>query len=461
MKNIKVILITLLLLLMCESVFASHNGYVVKFKDGFVPDNISFKEVNSAIGLYVVDSKDVLKPFENQIEYVEENGEVELIGELEEFFLLTIPDDEYYNEQWQLQMVSADYVWDFETYGNGINVAVIDTGCNMHEELKDNLKGGFNYLTNEVEYRDNDGHGTHVSGIIAAAHNSIGVAGVAPKVNIYALKCVDAGYTTTVGMLAQAIVDAVDVYNCKVINMSLGTPVDYTFIYDAVKYAYNKGAVIVAAVGNTNKQGFNYYYPAGYNEVIGVGSVDIYKNVSSFSLKNNSVFVVAPGESFKSLKGTSDYTYKKGTSQATPVVAGAIALMLSADNTLHTNDIKRIISETSEDLGTAGYDYSYGYGLLNIPLMFRKVIQRVPYYVSPINDGEVLIFNNTTGPMQGVGVFAQYDDKKHYVGCSITDVLLMSGKKSKIKVPFKENSKFFLWYSMESAYPLSETRMSK
>lgn len=459
MNKIKIFLcISLFLIVLNINAFANENGYIVKFKDGFKPDDSAFEEANSEIGLYKIENKDILEKYEHKIEYVEENATLEFIDDFNGVELLSLPEDEFYPEQWQVQAVNADYIWDFETYGNEVNVSVIDTGCNLHDDIKDNVKGGFDYIRNGSPFEDNNGHGTHVAGIIASAHNDFGISGVAPKVNIYALKCVESGYVTTVDMLAKAIKDAVDVYDSKVISMSIGTPAHFNAIYDSVRYAYDKGAVIVAAVGNITSSGYDYYFPAGYDEVIGVGSVGIYNNVSSFSLKNESVFVVAPGEKVKSLKGTNEYVYKSGTSQATPIVSGIVALMMSADNTLNTEHIKYIIKNTSTDLGESGYDYTYGYGLINAKAMFNMLLGTMPYYVSPINDGQVLLHNNTKGPAQFKGIFAEYDSKKRYVRSDITDVLVMSGKKVKISSDIKENSKFFLWYSLGKPYPYAKVR---
>ena len=461
--KIKINFIALFMLVVLSNTFnvkADSRGYIVKLKDITVPVELSkmLTEVNSEHRIYTADNINQLKPFAKYIEYTETNDEVMLIEGESEISLYSLPSDELYSEQWQLQMVNAEFAWDMETYGNEVNVAVIDTGCNPHEDI--NLAGGYNFILNNADYSDNHGHGTHVAGIISALHNEIGIAGVAPKVNIYALKCVDPYYSSGTDELIAAIIAAVDKYNCKVISMSLGVLRDdeENGLYEAVKYATDNGVVIVAAVGNDGNKSYyksRLYYPAAFEEVIGVGSVGITKRRSYFSQQNNSVFVVAPGEQYKSTIGTDEYGIKSGTSQATPIVAAAAAILFSADYDMTLNEFKGYIKNCSEPLA----DEYCGYGLLNIEAMFKECIKNKDYYISPINSDSVIVYNNTDSTLNATGIFAEYEDKK-YISGSISQITLLPDKKVKINCINTEGKlKFFLWNSMENLKPLTKVRI--
>ena len=192
--------------------------------------------------------------------------------------------------------------------------------------------------------------------------------------------------------------------------MSFGLKKDDPFLRTAVQYAASKGVIMVAAVGNYGTSGL--YYPAAYEEVIGVGAIDANKQKTDFSQYNTSVFVVAPGDFIKSTSNDGGYIYMRGTSQAAPEVTGVIATMLSADSSLTAEDIKRLIICTSEDLGETGYDPFYGYGLIDEEKLFLEIIENKPYYVSPINITDegvyVLIKKLSTEEISAVSVFAGY-----------------------------------------------------
>lgn len=458
-KKLKFLVVISVLLLPVYRVNADSGGYMVKFNTDIssICDMSHFEEIGENKNTYKLNDLDTLDGLEQYIEYYETNDEVDLIDGIEPISTFKLPSDELYPQQWQTQMINADYAWELETYGNQVNVAVIDSGCNEHIDLGDNLVGGYNYTDKSkyYDYSDNIGHGTHVTGIIAAQMNDFGIVGAAPKSNIYALKCVDKYISTGTDVLANAIYDAIDKYHCKVINMSLGVKRDKNTIRDAVKYAYDKGVIIIAAVGNDGDS--EIYYPAGYDEVIGVGSVGLTKEKSYFSQQNESVFVVAPGEQVKSLKGTEQYTTMKGTSQAAPLVTGAAAIILSADEDITPQRFKELLKTTSDDLGDVGKDNLYGWGLLNVEKLMRATMG--DFYMSPINDREITVCNNTDDFTNAVGIWGDYSDGK-YVGGEIKELLLMPQKKIKLKnMDCTGETKFFLWQSLDNMKPLTKRRI--
>ena len=436
---------------------ADTGEYLVKFKDEYRPDIFEYnlKEVNVGRGIYLADNLGVLKSIEQHIEYYSPNSEVNLIednGSVKPFSLRDGVESEYQ----QLKLINADAGWAVEAYGNDIRVAVIDSGCAKHEELKDNLLDGKNYLTGSADVTDNDGHGTHVTGIIAAQLDGKGVAGVAPKAKIVPLKCFDPSMSTYVDDLLGAIYDAVDVYNCKIINMSWGLASNNTALKEAIDYADAKGAIMVAAVGNYGSK--TLYYPAAYSNVIGVASVGANKVRSSFSQYNNSVFVTALGENVRSTYNDGDYYYLQGTSQATPMVSGVAAVALSIDNRVTSSEFRQLLIETSEDLGSAGYDVYYGYGLVNEKALVEKLMQNVKYYVSPVNVKNnkvyVLIKNNTDNQLKATSIFSEYNQHKFFK-CTPVEVTLEPHKETMIEITSdRDKISHLLWSDLNSLEPV-------
>ena len=457
----KLLLLIIAMLIFCGlSVHAESDGYIVKFKT--TPpelDTTIFEEIHAATGVYAVADKTHLIGLSEYIEYVEENEVVEIAEPLEPISLMSLPDDELYSSQWAVQMTNADYAWQHETYGNEIRVAVIDSGCYAHTDLADNLLTGWNYLDNNTNTTDNKGHGTHVSGIIAASMNSSGIVGVAPKAKIVPLKCFDSTKNPTYRNLQDAIYDAVDDYGCKIINMSWGMIKNTTAFQAALDYATRKGVIIVAAVGNDNNA--TLYYPAASDNVIGVGGVDMYKKKYSKSQVNSSVFIAAPGNNVYSTYIDNSYVYLSGTSMAAPHISGIAALALSVDDSITPAEFAQLLTETAEDLGTEGYDTSFGYGLANVKALVDKLLEDIPYYVSPINteadESYVLIKNNTKDILSAKSFFAGFSDGR-FNAFAENSITVLPDKSIITKTDITNNPSHFLWTSLKSLTPLANKR---
>ena len=237
------------------------------------------------------------------------------------------------------KLIGADVFGEKGKYGEGIKVAIIDTGCDVeHPNLKDRIinvrnftdddRGSINNVTDYV------GHGTHVAGIIGASDiGEKGIIGVAPKCDLMILKAL-----TRSGGKNSWIIEAIKYatsHNVDIINMSLGSTEPNAEMYKAIKRAIDKGICVVVASGNNGDNNFNtneLNYPASYNECISVGSVKYSKSNSRFSASNNEVDLVAFGEGYNSRGILSCYPnglYQelKGTSMATPFISGALALL--------------------------------------------------------------------------------------------------------------------------------------
>lgn len=280
---------------------------------------------------------------------------------------------------WSNKAVQAPTAKSLGYTGKGVKIAIIDTGIDRnHPDLK--VAGGacFNedaygtrYCPNG--YQDDEGHGTHVAGIIAAQNNSVGIVGVAPNAAIYAVKSLNSeGEGTTTSILAGinwAIQNKMDV-----INLSLTADEDDSMLHKAVDKAYNNGILVVAAAGNTGKasgQGDTVQFPARYSSVIAVSSVNSqFKRVPSSS-NGDKVEVTAPGDDIYSTvplsvdwDGKRDgYTWMTGTSMAAPFVVGVLALYKEKYPTKTGAELRDMLDSTAFDLGAKGKDQYFGYGL--------------------------------------------------------------------------------------------------
>lgn len=215
---------------------------------------------------------------------------------------------------WGVQYVGAPAMWDV-TKGSGVKVAVIDTGIDIdHPDLIDNIKGGYNAIMKKGSFDDDNGHGTHVAGIIGAVDNEIGVIGVAPGVDLYAVKALDSNGDGYLSDIVESIEWCLE-NDIDIINMSFGIINQSEVLKVAVDNASRAGITIVAAAGNN--YGGTCEYPAAYDEVIGVGAIGTDGSTMSLSAIQG-VDVWAPGEAINSTYISGDYSVMEGTSMAAP-----------------------------------------------------------------------------------------------------------------------------------------------
>ncbi|GDX92677.1 hypothetical protein LBMAG46_26850 [Planctomycetia bacterium] len=256
--------------------------------------------------------------------------------------------------------------------GAGVRVAVLDTGVDYtHPDLWANYRGGYDFVNNDADPRDDQGHGTHVSGTIAALIDGAGVVGVAPEVDLYAVKVL----SSTGSGSWSSIISGLDwcvANGMQVVNLSLGSSTDPgTTVRAAFDNAYAAGLVVVASAGNSGAGADTVGYPAHYDSVIAVGSTTSADAISSFSSTGPAVEVAAPGSSIYSTLNGGGWGTMSGTSMASPHAAGVMALILAAgiedaDGNGRRNDEARwVLQSTSLDLGTTGRDNVFGFGLID------------------------------------------------------------------------------------------------
>lgn len=244
-----------------------------------------------------------------------------------------------------LDKIRARELWEETDQGSGSVVAILDSGVQVdHPSLKENIIDGYNFTDddegNPTIYKDYLGHGTHVTGIIAAVDNGRGIAGVAPKSKVLILKVINHMGRGSFENLIKAIMYAVDWTGpngekVNIMNMSLGSSESHEELYKAIKYARSKGIVLVAAAGNEGdgvSDTIEISYPGFYKEVIQVGSISETETPSKFSNTNVNLDFVGPGENILSTHLNSDYVELTGTSMAAPFVAGAAALIIKIIN---------------------------------------------------------------------------------------------------------------------------------
>lgn len=278
-----------------------------------------------------------------------------------------IPNDTFYPDyQWNMPMIDMEKAWDINKGRSDVIVAVVDTGIDLkHPEFKGRLVTGYNVLTGSSSPMDDNGHGTHVAGIIAAhSNNREGIAGMTWENKIMSIKGIGGDGSGSSIDIAKGIIWATD-HGAKVINLSVGNYNSSNVLHDAITYAYGKDVVMIAATGNDNSS--QPSYPATYPEVLGVSAVDTKGNRASFSNYGSSVSVVAPGVDIPSTYKDQDYAELSGTSMACPHVTGLAALIRSVNPGLKNEQVLNIIKFSSHDLGTPGRDDYYGYGLIDVP----------------------------------------------------------------------------------------------
>lgn len=338
--------------------------YIVKFKNSNANANQvvsnyngklkkQFKNVNTAVA--DVKPQDVVKLQKDpNIAYVEKDHVVKVAA-------TTV-------SNWGVSDIKAPASWESGLTGKGVKIGVIDTGVASHSDLS--IAGGVNVISGAAtSYADDNGHGTHVAGIIGGKGVNGGVKGVAPDSSIYAVKALDSsgsGYTSDIiAGIDWAIQNKMDI-----VSMSLGSSESDVSLQNAVDTAYSKGILVVAAAGNDGNSsgtGTNVNYPANYSSVIAVGAVDSSNTRASFSSTGSKVEVSAPGVNVASTYLNGGYVQMSGTSMATPFVSGDLALLKQKYPNYTNVQLRQLLDSNIVDLGVQGRDSFYGYGLIQAP----------------------------------------------------------------------------------------------
>ena len=237
---------------------------------------------------------------------------------------LNANDGQFYG--WEISKFNIPELWK-KTKGEGIRVAVIDTGCDLtHHDLKENMLEGKNFVEIGRPPVDRNGHGSHVAGTIAASDNNLGMVGIAPKAKIIPIKALgDNG-----GGNLMDVCKAVD-WACNngadIITMSLGSPAGHGQLAASLKNAARNNVLVFCAAGNAGEH-TPIMYPAKYPESIAIGAIDINMNRTNFTCAGEELEFLSPGKDiFSCVPG--GYAKMSGTSMSNPFAAGYAALVLS------------------------------------------------------------------------------------------------------------------------------------
>ena len=272
---------------------------------------------------------------------------------------------------WGLKLLGIPLLWK-ETQGEGIKVGVLDTGIALeHPDLQPAILEARDFTRSPSAAYDAQGHGTHVSGIIAARRNAKGIVGVAPQSKIIAAKVLnDEGAGTSQDIVAG--IHWAIAFGADILSMSLGSPEPDEEIHQALLLAISKGIFVITAAGNEGPDLDTVGYPAGFPEMVAVGSIDRRKRLSQFSSRGRQVDVVAPGDEITSCYPPRSYATLSGTSMATPFISGVVALALAkhrkigGKTPLRTQqDLIEHLCRTSAEAGLDGFDPLYGCGIVN------------------------------------------------------------------------------------------------
>jgi subtilisin family serine protease len=263
----------------------------------------------------------------------------------------TAPNDPHWGAQWGPKRVAAPTAWDGSRGSGSVVIGVLDTGVDFgHEDLRGAAVPGYDFVNNDTDPADDQGHGTAAAGVAAArTNNTLGVAGMCWSCPIMPVKVLDENGSASTSTVARGIVWAAD-NGARVISMSLGGPGATQTLADAVAYAASKGVVLVAAAGNSSSS--TPFYPAAYPSVVAVGGTDSADRLYGWSNYGSWVHVAAPGCNLAPLLSGGYGTFC-GTSSATPIVAGLAGLVLAARPDVSNRTVAQTIMTTATPIGTA------------------------------------------------------------------------------------------------------------
>lgn len=257
-----------------------------------------------------------------------------------------------------------------------IRVAIIDTGISAYAIAERNLDEGYNYILSNTVTGDTVGHGTAVAAIIAGS-DPAGIDGLCPDAVLvplvyYSKNENDYDVKGDLPMLAGIIRDAVDIYGCRIINISSGAKIDTPAMRDAVAWAEQRGVLVVSSAGNDGNS--TIYYPGTFPTVLCAGTVNAAENGAAiFSNRNLSVDLLAPGTGVMTANIQGEAVKVNGTSFSAAWISGAAAALLTIDPSLTPHQLRQILCGTAVDICKEGYDTESGWGIVNLQAAMAQI----------------------------------------------------------------------------------------
>ena len=293
---------------------------------------------------------------------LERQPEVKFVEKNYIFDPVLAPNDPQYGAQWHLPRVLAAQAWDLTQGDASAVIAIVDSGIDpYHPDLAAKLVPGYNTYSNSTNTADQYGHGTEVAGVAgAASDNGVGIASIAGQSPIMPIRVTDATGRATSASIANGLIWAAD-HGASVLNLSFNGVAGNATIRTAAEYAFNHGALVVAAAGNCG-----CVDPTAENPfMLSVSATDENDGIAYFSSTGPYVDVAAPGSNILTTAMGGLYLTESGTSLASPIVAGVAALMFSANPALTPAEVTQLIESTTIDLGAVGYDQAFGHGRID------------------------------------------------------------------------------------------------
>jgi subtilisin family serine protease len=272
-----------------------------------------------------------------------------------------IPDDPYYPSEWHLAKINAPAAWDVTVGTSNVVIAILDSGVDAtHPDLSSLVIPGWNFYDNNSDATDVNGHGTAVAGTAAASsNNSIGVAAVTWNPMLLPVRVTDTNGNGLISVIANGLTWAAD-QGARVANISFTVSTSPT-VTSAAQYFQSKGGVLTAAAGNNGL----VYSSADNPYILTVSATDANDLIATWSTTGSNIDLCAPGVGILTTARGGGYASASGTSFAAPIVAGVAALVMSANPALSGTDVQDILKQNADDLGTTGWDITYGYGRVN------------------------------------------------------------------------------------------------
>lgn len=275
------------------------------------------------------------------------------------------PNDPDLSAQYGLINIRAPQGWEISTGSPIVTIAIVDSGVDFtHPDLVTKILAGYDFIEDDTLPQDEYGHGTHVAGIAAAAtNNGQGVAGVSWGAQLLPVRVLNSTGSGSYSILAAGIVWAAD-HGAQIINLSLGGLTPDSTLLSAVNYAINRGCLLVAASGN-DASGF-LRYPAAFPVVVSVGSTNSINQRSGFSNYGSGLDLMAPGEAIYSTNTGGGYFFRTGTSMSVSYVSGLAAVLWGRAGATTPHLVEIAMEQSALDLGPAGWDAEYGFGLIQM-----------------------------------------------------------------------------------------------
>ncbi|HBQ29445.1 MAG TPA: peptidase S8 [Desulfotomaculum sp.] len=249
---------------------------------------------------------------------------------------------------WGTARIGANKAWP-ASQGKTVNVAVLDTGIYAkHPDLQANVKGGVNIINSKRPFYDDNGHGTHLAGTIGAVDNGAGIIGVAPQVNLFAVKVLDENGRGSIADIVRGLDWCVQ-NKMQVVNMSFGSNRPSAALHQAIKAAAGAGIVLVAAAGNDGSKN-SVDYPAVYPETIAIGGINERNQLFIFSSQGPEIDLVAPATRVLSTARGGGYEKMSGTSMAATHVTGVAALLIAHNREKDSTGIFKSLKTTAENI---------------------------------------------------------------------------------------------------------------